>query len=87
MKILVLNNAAPFVRGGAEALADELVRRLNAVEGVESELIRIPFQWIPSERLIEDTGCRAGAHAWVRASTIGGRWDYVNDLTGLPGVS
>jgi len=54
VKILVLNNAAPFIRGGAEALADELVRQLNAVNGVESEQLRIPFQWIPSERLIEE---------------------------------
>ncbi len=54
MKVLVLNNAAPFIRGGAEELADELVRRLNATPGVESELLRLPFKWTPSERLIEE---------------------------------
>ena len=54
MKVLVLNNAAPFVRGGAEALADNLVDQLNATSGVEAELLRIPFQWRPSERLIEE---------------------------------
>lgn len=54
MKVLVVNNAAPFVRGGAEALADNLVAELNARPGVESELLRIPFGWTPSERLIEE---------------------------------
>jgi glycosyltransferase involved in cell wall biosynthesis len=54
MNILVLNNAAPFIRGGAEMLADELVRRLNAVDGIEAELLRIPFCWTPAERLIEE---------------------------------
>ena len=54
MRVLVVNNAAPFVRGGAEALADALVAQLNAAPGVESELLRIPFRWEPSERLIEE---------------------------------
>lgn len=54
MKVLVVNNAAPFIRGGAEELADHLVRRLNATAGVESELLRLPFAWSPSERLIEE---------------------------------
>lgn len=54
MKVLVLNTAVPFIRGGAEELADQLVSHLNATPDVESELIRLPFQWIPSERLIEE---------------------------------
>jgi len=54
MKVLVVNNAAPFIRGGAEELADNLVRQLNRTQGVESELLRIPFQWAPSERLIDE---------------------------------
>ena len=54
MKVLVVNTAAPFVRGGAEELADHLVARLTATEGVESELVRLPFRWVPSERLIEE---------------------------------
>ncbi|WP_375267706.1 glycosyltransferase family 4 protein [Phenylobacterium sp.] len=54
MKVLVVNNAAPFIRGGAEELADHLVRALNATPGVESELLRLPFKWAPSERLIEE---------------------------------
>lgn len=54
MKVLVVNNAAPFIRGGAEELADNLVGQLNLTSGVESELLRIPFQWEPSERLIDE---------------------------------
>jgi len=54
MKVLVVNNAAPFIRGGAEELADNLVRQLNQTPGVESELMRLPFQWTPSERLIDE---------------------------------
>ncbi len=54
MKVLVVNNAAPFIRGGAEELADNLVRHLNDIPGVESELLRLPFCWEPSERLIDE---------------------------------
>ena len=54
MKVLVLNNMVPFLRGGAEALADEIVRRLNATRGIQAELVRIPFKWEPAERLIEE---------------------------------
>ena len=54
MKVLVVNNAAPFIRGGAEELADNLVRQLNATRGVEGELLRLPFAWSPTERLIEE---------------------------------
>ena len=54
MKVLVLNNAAPFIRGGAEELADCLVRRLNATKGVEAELLRVPFRWEPAERIVDE---------------------------------
>lgn len=50
MKVLVVTNMAPFVRGGAEELADELCRQL-VVSGHQSELMRIPFQWDPVERI------------------------------------
>jgi glycosyltransferase involved in cell wall biosynthesis len=52
MKILVVNNMAPFVRGGAEELADHLVLNLNSTKGVQAELLRVPFAWEPAERLI-----------------------------------
>ena len=54
MKVLVLNNMVPFLKGGAEALAENLVRSLNATRGVQAELVRIPFKWEPAERLIEE---------------------------------
>ena len=54
MRVLVLNNMAPFLRGGAEALAEQLIRNLNGTRGVQAELIRIPFKWEPAERLIEE---------------------------------
>ena len=54
MKILVVTNMAPFVRGGAEALATHLVHNLNSSAGVQAELLRVPFKWDPAERLIEE---------------------------------
>jgi glycosyltransferase involved in cell wall biosynthesis len=54
MKVLVLNNMVPFIRGGAEALADQIVRNLNATAGIQAELLRVPFKWEPAERLIEE---------------------------------
>jgi glycosyltransferase involved in cell wall biosynthesis len=54
MKVLVVNNMEPFVRGGAEELADHLVSRLNLTPGVKAELLRIPFRWEPAERLVEE---------------------------------
>ena len=54
MKVLVVNNMAPFVRGGAEELADHLARNLNATPGVQAEVLRIPFRWDPAERLLEE---------------------------------
>lgn len=53
MKILVLNNAAPFIRGGAEELADNLALQLNARPGIEAEVLRIPFRTTPREALLE----------------------------------
>lgn len=47
MKVLVVNNMAPFVWGGAEELADHLKKNLE-MAGHESEILRIPFQWEPA---------------------------------------
>ncbi len=71
MKVLVVNNAAPFVRGGAEELADHLVRELNATPGVESELMRIPFSWTPSERLIDEIVLNRSLHLWGVDRVVG----------------
>lgn len=43
MKILLVNNMAPFVWGGAEELVVNLQKQL-VLAGHEAEIIRIPFQ-------------------------------------------
>ena len=48
MKILVANNAAPFVRGGAELLAERLISELIAA-GHQAELLRLPLGNTPEE--------------------------------------
>lgn len=53
MKVMVLNNMAPFVRGGAEVLAETLTAKLNATKGVRAELVRIPFTWHPPEKILD----------------------------------
>ncbi|RQX84318.1 glycosyltransferase [Burkholderia anthina] len=50
MKVLIVNNMAPFVWGGAEELATHLQRNL-IIAGHESEVLRIPFQWEPAARI------------------------------------
>lgn len=47
MKVLVVNNMAPFLWGGAESLAEHLQRNIE-MAGHQSEILRIPFQWEPS---------------------------------------
>jgi glycosyltransferase involved in cell wall biosynthesis len=42
VKLLVANNTAPFVRGGAELLADRLILELRKA-GHEAELLRLPL--------------------------------------------
>lgn len=46
MRVVVANNMSPFIHGGAEELANHLVRRI-AARGHEVELLRIPFRWEP----------------------------------------
>ena len=52
MKIAIVTVQVPFVRGGAEILADmlkkELIRR-----GHRAEIVTIPFKWYPWESLID----------------------------------
>ena len=50
MKIAVLNNAVPFVRGGAEHLADALTQKLQEY-GHQPLLVRIPFRWEPPSKI------------------------------------
>lgn len=58
MKILVINNLVPFIRGGAEKLAENLVLNLKR-SGHEADLMRIPFRWTPAERVYDEMlACR-----------------------------
>lgn len=47
MNILVVNNMAPFIWGGAEELAVHLQKNI-VIAGHQSEILRIPFQWEPA---------------------------------------
>lgn len=63
MKVLVLSNRAPFIRGGAEELSFHLVRRLRAA-GHEAEEMRILFSWNPADRLIEEMLIARSLRVW-----------------------
>ncbi|WP_251555327.1 glycosyltransferase family 4 protein [Neobacillus muris] len=51
MKIAVVNTHVPYIYGGAEFLADNLVKKLNQ-HGHNAVLIKIPFQWNPPQEII-----------------------------------
>jgi glycosyltransferase involved in cell wall biosynthesis len=58
MKISIVNVQAPFIRGGAEYLADSLARKLEE-RGHRTDVVRIPFKWYPNQALLEHTiACR-----------------------------
>jgi glycosyltransferase involved in cell wall biosynthesis len=52
MKVAVVNNQAPFVRGGAELLAEWLQAKLKEY-GHEAEVVRVPFRWNPCEKVVD----------------------------------
>lgn len=51
MRIAIVNNQSPFVRGGAELLAGWLRDKLQEY-GHSAEVVRIPFQWHPPENIV-----------------------------------
>jgi len=58
MRILILTTQTPFVRGGAEILAEQLRAALRSA-GHEAELVAIPFKWYPPERMLDQAlSCR-----------------------------
>ncbi|MEO8132011.1 MAG: glycosyl transferase family 1, partial [Bryobacteraceae bacterium] len=58
MKVAVVNNGVPFVKGGAEYLADSLTRKLEEF-GHQAILVRIPFAWEPPNKIVESMlACR-----------------------------
>jgi glycosyltransferase involved in cell wall biosynthesis len=52
MRVAVCAPQVPFVRGGAEVMADDLVSALRA-RGHEAELVTIPFKWYPGTRVLD----------------------------------
>jgi glycosyltransferase involved in cell wall biosynthesis len=50
VNVLIVNNMAPFVSGGAESMATHLKVNLE-VAGHKAEVLRIPFQWEPATRI------------------------------------
>jgi glycosyltransferase involved in cell wall biosynthesis len=58
MRIVIATTQVPFVRGGAEILAEGLLHALQAA-GHMAEIIAIPFKWYPPERIIDHVlACR-----------------------------
>ncbi|MEH1830508.1 MAG: glycosyltransferase family 4 protein [Nostoc sp.] len=52
MKVLIVTTQVPFIRGGAEILAEGLLKAISAV-GHEAEIVAIPFKWYPPERILD----------------------------------
>ncbi len=52
MRVAVCAPQVPFVRGGAELMAESLVDALRR-RGHEAELVTIPFKWYPGSRVLD----------------------------------
>ncbi len=52
MRILVLHSQIPFMRGGAEVLAEGLVNALN-LRGHQADIVTVPLKWYPPARLFD----------------------------------
>ncbi len=52
MRIAITTVQVPFIRGGAESLAEELVRVLRQA-GHEAEIVSVPFKWYPADCLVD----------------------------------
>lgn len=58
MKVAILNNGVPFLRGGAEHLADALAAKLIEY-GHRAMVVRIPFSWDNGSQILEHmVACR-----------------------------
>ena len=58
MRVLIVTSQVPFIRGGAEILAEGLLSALRA-EGHLAEIVAIPFKWYPPERILDQMlACR-----------------------------
>ena len=52
MRVLALTTQVPFVRGGAERLAEGLIRSIQDA-GHEAELVSVPFKWYPAKQVLD----------------------------------
>lgn len=52
MRILITTTQVPFVRGGAEVLADDLLSALRQ-HGHQAEIVALPFKWYPAGRVLD----------------------------------
>jgi glycosyltransferase involved in cell wall biosynthesis len=52
MRIAVCAPQVPFVRGGAELMAEDLVAALRA-RGHDADLVTVPFKWYPGTRVLD----------------------------------
>jgi glycosyltransferase involved in cell wall biosynthesis len=52
MRVVIATAHVPFVRGGAEVLADGLRDALLAA-GHEADVVAVPFRWLPQERILD----------------------------------
>jgi glycosyltransferase involved in cell wall biosynthesis len=52
MRIVVAAPQVPFVRGGAELMAEDLVGALRG-RGHEAEIVSLPFKWYPGTRVLD----------------------------------
>ena len=52
MRIAVCRPQVPFVYGGAEVVADQLVDELR-LRGHQTELVAVPFKWYPGTRVLD----------------------------------
>lgn len=52
MRVLIVTTQVPFVRGGAEILAEGLIKAI-CTKGHEAEIIAVPFKWYPPERILD----------------------------------
>lgn len=52
MKVVVATTQVPFIRGGAEIHAENLLAALRQ-NGVEAEMVSIPFKWYPAPKILD----------------------------------
>ena len=52
MRVVVAAPQVPFVRGGAELMAEDLVTALRT-RGHDAEIVSIPFKWYPGSRVLD----------------------------------